>query len=123
MRDFDKKYETSLTDRVRVRFGADIERGSVDRFLIQLEYRMTDGWTPMVRSDHNPTAEYGHDATEEGVHMDLYRDDEKVEVRRIGPPMSANAALNRAETVLLGDYERHVRRFERWHDLNRSNDR
>lgn len=97
MREFDTEYETHLTDRVRVRFGADIERGNVERFLVQLEYRLVSGWTTIVRSDHNPTTEYGHDATEEGAHMDLYRDGKKVEVRQIGPPMSANAALNRAE--------------------------
>lgn len=123
MREFDKEYEALLTDRVRVRFGADVDRGTVERFLVQLEYRMADGWTQIVRSDHNPTAEYGHDATEEGVHMDLYRDGEKIEVYQIGPPMSANVALNRAEEHLFEDYERHVRRFERWHSLNRSNDR
>lgn len=123
MREFDTEYETLLTDHVRVRFGADIDRGTVTRFLVQLEYQRASGWTQIVRSDHNPTAEYGHDAEREGVHMDLYRNDKKVEVRQIGPPMSANAALNRAEEHLVGEYERHVRRFEQWLNLNRSNDR
>lgn len=121
MRDFDKGYVTPLTDRARVRFGADIERGDVTRFIVQLEYRMADGWTHIIRSDHNPEAADGHDVEQEGVHVDLYRDGEKVEQRQIGPPMSPNAGLDTAEEHLVGDYERHVRRFERWHGLNRSN--
>ena len=84
---------------------------------------MADGWTEIARSDHNPSAEYGHDTAEEGVHVDLYRDGRKIEARQIGPPMSANAALNRAEEHLVEDYVRHIRRFERWHSLNRNNDR
>lgn len=84
MRDFDTEYETLLTDRVRVRFGVDLDRGNVERFLVQLEYRKADRWTEIVRSDHNPTAEYGHDAEREGVYMDLYRDGKKIEVRQIG---------------------------------------
>jgi hypothetical protein len=123
VRGFDKEYETQLTDRVRTRFGADVDRGSVERFLIQLECRMADGWTQIARSDHNPSAEYGHDATEEGVHVDLYRDGEKVDVRQIGPPMSANTALNRAEEHLIGRSEGHVTRFERWHNIQNRNDR
>ena len=122
MRGFDHSYERLLTDRVRVRFGYDSEHGNITRFLIQLEYRMADGWTPIVRSDHNPPAVYGHDVESEGVHMDLYRDGEKVEEREIGPTMPPSAALNTAEEHLVGDYEQHVRRFEQWHNLNRSSD-
>jgi hypothetical protein len=47
--------------------------------------------------------------------MDLYRDGEKVEVREIGPPISASAALNRAEG--------HTKRVERWHSIQSRNDR
>jgi hypothetical protein len=118
VREFDKAYKAPLSDRARVRFGADIERGDVERFLVQLEYRMADGWTPIVRSDHNSAAVDGHDVESEGVHMNLYRDGEKYDVRQIGPPMSANAGLDRAEDHLVGDYQRHVKRFERWHNLN-----
>lgn len=123
MRDFDKDYTTRLSDRARVRFGADIERGDVERFLVQLEYCLPDEWTPIVRSDHNLPAVYGHDVEQEGVHMDLYCDGEQVDTRQIGPPMSANAGLDRAEDHLVGDYQRHVRRFERWHNLNPDHNR
>ena len=37
VREFDKEYETLLTDRVRVRFGTDVDRGNVKRFLVRLE--------------------------------------------------------------------------------------
>lgn len=123
MIDFDTGYDTLLSQNVRVRFGYDANRGDVTRFLIQLEYRMPDGWTPIVRSDHNPDAPDGHDVQQEGVHMDLYRDGQKDHVRKIGPPMSPNAGLTRAEEHLIGKYEHHVRRFEQWHNLNRNPDR
>lgn len=123
MRGFDTSYTATLSERAQVRFGVDVERGDVTRFLVQLEYRMPDGWTPIVRSDHNPPAFDGHDVTTEGVHMDRYRDGEKYDVRQIGPPMSANAGLDRAEDHLVDDYQRHVKRFERWHNLNRNNNR
>ena len=31
----------------------------------------------MVRYDHDPASEFGHDATEEGLHIDVYRDGEQ----------------------------------------------
>ena len=122
MDEFDKKYKATLSHRVRVRFGADTDGKEVTRFLVQLEYDMLDGWTPIVRSDHNPPGTYGHDVESEGLHMDLYRDGEQVERRQIGPPMSSNAALNRAEEHLIGRSEEHITRFERWHNLNRNSD-
>lgn len=123
VRQFDNSYETPLTHRVRARFGCDGDRTEITRFLIQLEYRMTDGWTTIVRSDHNPTAVDGHDVESEGPHIDLYRNGKKVRVQQIGPPMPAATALNRAEEHLVENFEQHVRRFEQWHNLNRSNDR
>ena len=80
---------------------------------------MRDGWTEMVRSDHNPAGVDGHDVESEGVHMDLYHDGVKDHVRQSGPPMSANAGLTCAKGHLIENYEQHVRRFERWHNLNR----
>lgn len=122
-RDFDKDYTKRPTERVRARFGCDTDHGEVTRFLVQLEYRMPDSWTFIVRSDHNPTAFDGHDVETEGVHMDLNRGGEKVTVRQIGPPMPASAGLNRAEEHLIGHAEKHTKRFERWHNIQNHNDR
>jgi hypothetical protein len=123
VREFDKAYTTPLSNRVRLRFGCDIERGTVTRFLVQLEYHMADGWTPIVRSDHNPPAVDGHDVEREGVHMDLYCDGEQVETRQIAPPMHPNAGLNCAEDHLVRQDEQHITRFEQWHNLNPNSNR
>ena len=124
MDEFDKKYKATLSHRVRARAGFDLDRTreEITRFLVQLEYDMADGWTPIVRSDHNPPGTYGHDVESEGVHIDLYCGSEQVERREIGPPMSSNAALNRAEEHLIGRSEEHITRFERWHNLTRNSD-
>ena len=124
MDEFDKEYKATLSHRVRARAGFDLDRTreEITRFLVQLEYDMADGWTPIVRSDHNPPGTYGHDVESQGVHIDLYRDGEKVEERTIAPPMPSNAALNLVEEHLVENYKQHVRRFEQWHNLTRSRD-
>ncbi|MDL0124189.1 MULTISPECIES: hypothetical protein [Halobacterium] len=48
------------------------DRGDVTRFLVQLEYRLDDTWTEVVRYDHDPKSEFGHNVTEEGLHIDIY---------------------------------------------------
>lgn len=124
MRNFDDTYKAPLSHRVRARAGFDLDRNreEITRFLVQLEYDMPDGWTPIVRSDHNPAGTYGHDAETEGVHIDLYCSGEQVRTKVIGPPMPSNAALNLVEEHLIENYEQHVRRFEQWHNLNRTSD-
>lgn len=42
---------------------------------------MNGDWNQVVRFDHNPANPNGHDITEEGLHMDVYRDSEKVWVK------------------------------------------
>lgn len=46
---------------------------------------------------HDQEAEGGHDVTEEGLHMDVYRNGEKVKTEQLAPPESAARALTRAE--------------------------
>ena len=119
-RDYDREFTTPLSYRVRRRIGYSTERGEVMRFVIQMEYRIANDWTEVVRFDHDSEGEHGHDVTVEGVHMDVYRDGEKVDSPEIFPPMPAGAALTSAEEHLTRHGERYTKRFERWHDINRS---
>lgn len=58
------------------------------RFAGQLEYRLDEEWAEVVRFDYDPEGEQGHDVTTDGVHMDVYRDGEKVRSPEIFPPMA-----------------------------------
>lgn len=87
------------------------------RFVVQLEYRRNDSWTPVVRYDHNPASEHGHDVTEEGLHIDVYRDGEKYRTEYVAPPMPAGVAVDFAEDHLTENTQRFVRRFEEWHGI------
>lgn len=119
VRDYDREYTTPLSYRARRRIGYSHNRGEVTRFVIQLEYRLTDQWAEVVRFDHDPEKEQGHDVTREGVHMDVYRDGEKIRSPEIFPPMPAKTALTSAEEHLTKHGERYIKRFERWHEIKK----
>lgn len=54
--------------------GFDVERGVVERFLIQLQLAVEPENTAdhqIARIDHNPAARTGHDVRFEGVHVDV----------------------------------------------------
>jgi hypothetical protein len=53
-----------------------------------LERRVDDGWHEVVRFDHNPENLMGHDITEEGLHMDVYKFGEKARVKDDFPPVN-----------------------------------
>ncbi|MFB6080698.1 MAG: hypothetical protein ABEJ81_06860 [Haloferacaceae archaeon] len=112
-----------LADRVQVRTAFSTERGEVTRFVVQLEYWLDGEWRPVVRYDHDRDAEGGHDVTEEGLHMDVYREGEKVDVKRVSGPIPAADGFDHAEEDLGGNAERYVKRFERWHDIRSGNSR
>jgi hypothetical protein len=83
-REYDKEFTADVDRRVRRRLGIDVERGEVRRFVVQLEYCMNplnDEWATVVRYDHDSegSAEATHDVTEEGLHIDVYRDCEKID--------------------------------------------
>jgi hypothetical protein len=84
----------------------------VTRFVVQLEYRFDDGWREVVRFDHDPGGEQGHDVTVHGVHMDVYRDGEKIRSPEIFPPMPPDVALSSAEEHLTQHGKRYTKRFE-----------
>lgn len=78
----------------------DTDRGSVTRFVVQLEYRIDDGWYEVVRFDHDPDSEHGHDVANEGVHVDVYRDEKRIRSEEIFPPMTPDNAFTFAEEQL-----------------------
>lgn len=123
-RDYDKEYTAPTSGAVRQRVGVDVDRGAVTRFVVQLEYLIdpqADEWATVVRYDHDAegSAETTHDVTDDGLHIDIYRDGEKIDTHELTPPLPANDALNAAEEHLAEHLEGYVRRFERWHGISR----
>ena len=94
------------------------EAGVPKRFVVQLERRVDDDWREVVRFDHDPENPMGHDITEEGLHMDVYKFGEKARVKDNFPPVS----LTRAPRYCIAYIKQHadtlLGRFEKWHDLN-----
>lgn len=114
-REYNREYTKALSHQARVRMGYSTERGDVLRFVVQLEYNRDGDWLEVVRFDHDAAGEQGHDVAEEGVHMDVYRDDKKYRTEEIFPPMPAGQALTHAEEHLSLHAERYIQRFETWH--------
>lgn len=117
LREYDREFTTPLDYPARRRIGYTHDAGEVTRFVVQLEYRREDGWTEIVRFDHDPEGEQGHDVSVEGVHMDVYRDGRKIRSPEIFPPMPANDALTSAEEHLTQHGKRYIKRFEEWHGI------
>jgi len=122
-RDYDTKFTTRVHRRARRRLGIDVDRGQVRRFVVQLEYLVNprpEVWEPVVRYDHDVegSTEATHDVTEEGLHIDIYRDGEKIDSHELTPPLPANDALNAAEDHLAEHLDGYIRRFEEWHGIN-----
>ena len=121
-RDYDREFTTAADRSARRRLGIDTDQGEVTRFVVQLEYCIdpeANEWATVVRYDHDGegSAKATHDVTEEGLHIDVYRDGAKVDSHELTPPMQANAALNAAEDHLSEHVEGYLRRFERWHGI------
>lgn len=116
-RGYDREFTARLSARVRRRIGYSHDRGEVARFVVQLEYRLDEEWVEVVRFDHDPTSEVGHDVSEEGVHVDVYRAGQKIRSEEVFPPMPASDALTFVEDHLAQHAEAYVRRFEAWHGI------
>jgi hypothetical protein len=106
-----------LADRVQLRTAFTVERGDVVRFMVQLEYWLDGKWRPVVRYDHDRDAEGGHDITEEGLHMDVYRNGEKLRSEDITGPIPAAEGFDYAEEDLRENVQQYIKRYERWHDI------
>lgn len=118
-REYDTEYTRTLPGPLRERIGLSKDRGDVTRFLVQLEYNLEDEWVQVVRYDHDPNGpeEMAHDVTEEGLHVDIYRDGEKHATEFIFGPLPAGVALDHAEDHLAKNLKRYVKRFEEWHGI------
>lgn len=116
---YDREHRKPLPGPLQLRIGLSTERGDVTRFLVQLEYHLGGEWREVVRYDHDPgaPAEMAHDVTVEGLHVDVYRDGEKLETDRLTGPLPAGVAFNYAEEHLTKHLEAVVRRFEQWHGI------
>lgn len=68
--------------------GISTEQGQVVRFVVQFEYRVASDWRVVVRFDHDPASAVAHDVTDEGIHMDVYRNGEKWRSEEVFPPIS-----------------------------------
>lgn len=122
-RTYDKEFTARMGIRARRRLGISTEHGEVKRFVLQLEYLLdpgSDEWATVVRYDHDAEGsdEATHDVTDEGLHIDIYRDGEKHDSHELTPPLPATTALEAAEEHLAEHLEGYVRRFERWHGIN-----
>jgi len=114
-RDYDREFTTPLSYRARRRIGYSHDRGEVTRFIIQLEYRHCG--LEVVRFDHDTESEIAHDVTAEGVHVDVYRDGEKLRSNEVFPPMPADEALTFAEEHFRKHAKRYIERFEQWYGI------
>ena len=105
----------------RLRIVIDIERGMPTLFIVQLEYQVKGEWEPVVRFDHNSVNQFGHDITEEGLHMDIYRDGENRYVKTNFPAVPLSDAPKYAESHIRGQADQLLRRYEKWHNLTTPN--
>lgn len=111
---------------VRIPRELDTEQSTVTRFVVQLEYNIATvspaysdpEWRVVARFDHDTTSEGGHDITEEGLHLDIYRDGDRYERARGFPILSVGEAMRYAEEYLHEHRDQLLTRFEQWHDLD-----
>jgi hypothetical protein len=120
-RQYGREYNRDLPGPLRIRVGRDTNKGEVTRFLVQLEYFYDSDWHVVVRYDHDRegSEEASYDVTEDGLHIDIYRNDEKHASEFVVGPMPATPALDHAEDHLAQNLERFVQRYERWHGIQR----
>jgi len=109
-REYDREFTAHVAHRTRCRLGITTDRGTVTRFVLQLEYLLnpaTDEWNEVVRYDHDSrgSSEATHDVTIDGLHIDVYREGEKITSHELTPPLPANEALDRAEAHLKQNAE------------------
>lgn len=115
---YDREFTTIINRRAQIRAGLSTDRGDVTRFFVQLEYWLDGEWLAVVRFDHNPETEFGHDITEDGLHMDIYRDGQKYRVNDDFPPVTLNRAPRYCTTYIREHADRLIRKFEQWHNVN-----
>lgn len=123
MDEYDREFTTPVgLAGARLRKGYSHERSTVTAFVVQLEYLRESGdeWRAVVRSDHDPRTEGGHDVTKEGVHLDVYREGEKIDTKSLFGPLPAADAFDYAEGHITEHAERYINRFTQWHRNNQT---
>lgn len=125
LHDPDREYTAFISypyAQLRVEIGLD--RGDVEWFLVQLEYNFEpepyadNDWQQVAGFDHHPNAEWGHDIRHERLHLDVYREGRKEEVRRGFPEVEVNKAPRYCEVFLRENADELLDQFEHWHDVN-----
>lgn len=109
----------------RIRRELDTDQDTVTRFVVQLEYNIATvasdysdpEWRVVARFDHDTTTEGGHDVTDEGLHLDIYRDGARYQRSRSFPTLPPGKAMRYAESYLQTHSDQLLARFEQWHDL------
>jgi hypothetical protein len=92
--------------------------------VVQLEYDVAanegsvPSWRVVARFDHDASSAGGHDVSEEGLHLDVYRDGERYARARSFPRIPPGESMRYAEGYLRQHADRLLARFERWHDLD-----
>lgn len=117
--------------RMRVELWCDT--GSVEAFRIQLEYdhghRYTrrdpeSDWCAVARFDHTPNSSTGgHDITEEGVHLDLYRKDNQYRTEEMPIPAvkgHLDATANACQEWLRENHDSLIEAYEKRSDVPRT---
>jgi hypothetical protein len=118
-RKYDREFQRSPLGAIQTCVGYIHNRGEVTRFVIQLEYHHNGEWHEVVRYDHDAVGsdEATHDVTEEGIHMDIYRNGEVEATEYVSPPLDADVAMDRAKDHLFNNLQRFVKRHEQWHEI------
>jgi hypothetical protein len=115
---YDREFTTIIDRRAQIRAGLTTHRGDVTRFFVQLEYWLDGTWLEVIRFDHNPDTEFGHDITRDRLHMDIYRNGQKHCVKDDFPPVELNHAPRYCTMYINEHADRLIRRFEQWHNVN-----
>lgn len=109
----------------RIRRELDVHGGRVNSFTVQLEYDLAAfspdshgaDWRVVARFDHDAISPGGHDVTEEGLHLDIYRHGARYERLWGFPTLPAGRAMRYAEATLRARGARLISRFEQWHGV------
>lgn len=117
----DRQYvkEVGFRGQIRVELGK--TKGDVDWFIVQLEYNhgpfpnQEDDWEQVARFDHQPQMSWGHDIREEGLHLDLYENGQKVEREMYYAEFPVNKAPQWCEAHLEEYADHYLAQYEIWH--------
>jgi hypothetical protein len=118
-REYDHEFRRPLPGPLQTRVAFDRETDRITRFVVQLEYHHGGEWHPVVRYDHDGTgeSEHSHDVSEDGLHIDIYRDGNNYRTEYVAPALSGAVALDRAEDHLQNNLEGFTNRYEQWHGI------